>query len=88
MELFYALGFIFQQTLRRIKRVRVEKEKEKILSQTKEIVSRFLHKGKKMRVSVFYSGGFFILKANGFEDPIKGVNCEEVMLNLKKELVS
>lgn len=82
VELFYSLGFIFQQALRCIKRGRVEEEKGAILNQAEKIVSGL--SPKKRATSVYYGGGLFNVKINGCEDPFRGVDFKETISNLKK----
>jgi len=80
VELLYALGFIFQQTLRCIKRGRVEEEKEIILNQAEKIVANLLPR--KRITSVYYGSGLFNIKINGCQH-INGKDSKEVISNLK-----
>jgi hypothetical protein len=82
LELFYALGFIFQQTLRCIKRGRVEEEKGAILNQAEKIVSGLLPK--RRVTSVYYGSGLFNIKISGYHHLINGSDSKETISNLKK----
>ena len=85
VELLHALSYIFGRVLRRIKRERVDEEKEVILDQAKEIVPRISPKSRV--TSVYYGSGLYNVKISGLPDPVKGRDYREVIFNLKKIII-
>lgn len=82
-ELFYALGYIFRQALRRVKNNRIDEDKTIISNEADKIVRTFFPK--KRLTSIFYRDGLFQIRVDGKEFA-RGVNVKEVILSLKKLL--
>jgi hypothetical protein len=82
-EIFYALGYVFQQTLRCIKRGRVEEEKGAIHIQADKIVSNL--PSPKRVTSVYYMKGVYGVKISG-RSLIFGRDAREVIFNLNNFL--